>query len=191
MSEHHDAFGRDKVVKIISSVIQQVEKGNDISRERIAADLLDLTKVIDDARREIAMMRPAPLDGEEPTAQDELDAVVEETAGATGTIMDKCDVIQSALPDLEGKGKELVEEAVIGIYEACSFQDITGQRIRKVVKAFKQIDEKIEALVAIMGHGRVAKQESRSADELLLNGPQMGDKAMSQDDIDKLLDSFD
>ena len=42
-------------------------------------------------------------------------------------------------------------DATTRIYEACSFQDITGQRITKVVKALHGIEEKVDAFVAAFG----------------------------------------
>jgi chemotaxis protein CheZ len=81
---------------------------------------------------------------------------------------------------------------VTKILEACSFQDITGQRINKVVKSIKQIDEKISRLMGVLeekipGLPSTVLQDTRQGDAKLLNGPQMPDKAISQDDIDKLL----
>lgn len=128
-----------------------------------------------------------------PTATDELDAIVEATAAATGSIMDACEVIESIaeLPPVAA-------EQVTKIYEACSFQDITGQRITKVVKTLKTIEQKVEALIGILGedqagsgHSVPAEEETRVGDAALLNGPQMAGQAITQEEIDKLLGDFD
>ena len=43
------------------------------------------------------------------------------------------------------------EKNIVQIFEACTFQDVTGQRIRKVVGSLKAIDEKTcEADVGIV-----------------------------------------
>jgi chemotaxis protein CheZ len=81
---------------------------------------------------------------------------------------------------------------VTKILEACSFQDITGQRITKVVKSLKTIDEKVSRLLEILedkipGLPVSEEQDNRSADAKLMNGPAAPDKAVSQADIDKLL----
>ena len=94
---------------------------------------------------------------------------------------------------------EQVTNAVTQVYESCNFQDITGQRITKVVKTLKHIEDRVEALVAAFGdeiqkyrqtHPHEEPQQ-KSADEKLLNGPQLPDDAGKQADIDALLASFD
>jgi len=79
------------------------------------------------------------------------------------------------------------------IYEACSFQDITGQRVSKVIQTFNVIESKIDKLVSVLGVKESGEEEEdeRVGDERLLNGPQMADEAISQEDIDKLLAEFD
>ena len=78
-----------------------------------------------------------------------------------------------------------VQDETIKIYEACSFQDITGQRISKVVTALKIIETRIEAITGRYGMSNVARGVEES--DSLLNGPQSADLAISQDEIDKLL----
>ena len=88
---------------------------------------------------------------------------------------------------------------VIAIYQACSFQDITGQRINKVVKTLKQIESKVDQLLSAFGdevaqqrtkatNEAAAAQESAKAarEEHLLNAPQLPTEAVSQADIDAL-----
>ena len=95
-----------------------------------------------------------------------------------------------------------VTEEVMKVYEACSFQDITGQRITKVVSTLKTIEDKVDRLVEVLGNklpvdthhseeGDAEEEDTRVGDERLLNGPQMAEDAISQDEIDKLLASFD
>ena len=97
---------------------------------------------------------------------------------------------------------EQVTNAVTQVYESCNFQDITGQRITKVVKTLKHIEDRVEALVAAFGdeiqkyretHPREEQppQQQKTTDEKLLNGPQLPDDAGKQADIDALLASFD
>jgi chemotaxis protein CheZ len=96
---------------------------------------------------------------------------------------------------------EKVTEAVTQVYESCNFQDITGQRITKVVKALKHIESRVDALVSAFGdeiskyktaHPQAEKAtENKMSDAALLNGPQLPDSAGKQDDIDALLASFD
>jgi len=188
------SYGRDEVVKIINSVIEKVEHTGDISREAIFAELKELQQVINEVRTEIGATNPGDINSKHiPTATDELDAIIEATAEATGTIMDSCEAIEEKVGS-EENGAAISEE-VTKIYEACSFQDITGQRITKTVSALKQIEEKVSKLVAVLGSKMPGTEEegdgdTRTGDEALLNGPQMADQAISQEEIDKLLADF-
>lgn len=197
MSEpKHDHYEREQVVKIINSVISRVEAG-DSSKLVIFRELKQLQQIIDEARHEIGASKAGDINATHiPTATDELDAVVEATAEATGTIMDCCDVISEKAGEVGGETGDALLNEVTKIYEACSFQDITGQRITKVVTTLRTIEDKVGKLVAVLSDKlpvEVTQSEAldtRTGDERLLNGPQMSDQAISQDDIDKLLEGF-
>ncbi len=86
-----------------------------------------------------------------------------------------------------------VANEVTKIIEACSFQDITGQRITKVVNTIRFIEERILAMIEIWGAAAFAdlpiSQESNAeGDAGLMNGPQLANKGISQDDINALFD---
>ena len=158
-----------------------------------------LQKIIDEARSEIGAMRPADINDKHiPTATDELDAVVESTAEATNSIMDACDTIMEKSGAIGGENGDAITNEVTKIYEACSFQDITGQRITKVVSTLREIEDKVQSLVKVLSEKIPVEEqegdsgeETKSGDVALLNGPQMPANAISQDDIDKLLADFD
>lgn len=186
---------KERIVRIISSVIDKVGKNEQVSLNSILTELRDLLIVIEETRQEIGMARPSEIKGKHiPGATDELDAIVQSTSEATSTIMDSCDIIQEKTSSMEGEEAQAINDEVMKIYEACSFQDITGQRVSKVVKTFHDIEEKIDRLVSVMGFkitGLPEEEDTREGDEKLLNGPQMPDQAISQDDIDKLLAELD
>lgn len=210
-ADQGSSYERDQVIKIINSVIAKVEHTEDESTGAIFKELQNLQKIIEEARSEIGSTRPSDIkDKYIPTATDELDAIVEATAEATGTIMDSSEIIMEKAGEAGDAGAAITDE-VMKIFEACSFQDITGQRITKVVTTLKDIEAKVSAIMEIVG-GRLpgidegsSESESESAgggaspsvdvstvkDEDLLNGPQMDGNAISQDDIDKLLSQFD
>jgi len=198
------AYERDQVVKIINSVIEKVEHQKGDETTVIFDELKNLQQIIDDARKELGSTRPSEItDSHIPTATDELDAVVESTAEATGTIMDACEVIQEKAGSIEGDASMAIMDETMKIFEACSFQDITGQRITKVVSTLKEIEAKVDILMKIVRSKipgideESAKEEESKAedgaitDEDLLNGPQLPGNAISQDDIDALLADFD
>ncbi|MBE2192298.1 MAG: protein phosphatase CheZ [Alphaproteobacteria bacterium] len=196
MEASSKGIGRDKVITLINSVIEKVGAAGELSRENIYAELKDLHNIIESTRADINATRATDISGTHiPIATDELDAVVEATETATGVIMDSCDAITEYAETLDSAHKDFMLGEVTKILEACSFQDITGQRITKVVKSLKIIDEKITQLMNVLGEKlptevTTPEGDTRTGDERLLNGPQMPDKAITQSDIDKLLEDL-
>lgn len=171
-------------------------------------ELARLAEYIDAAKAEIAAIRPDDVKDEYlPSASDQLDAVVDATAEASNTIMDACDVVESVMGDVSDEVSATLMGATTRIYEACTFQDITGQRITKVVTTMKHIEDRIDALLETLGDHppkKAAKKAPKKktatpkaidkteiTDADLLEGPQLEDKAKSQAEIDDLLASFD
>jgi chemotaxis protein CheZ len=79
------------------------------------------------------------------------------------------------------------------VFEACNFQDLTGQRITKVVNTLRFVEERIIKMMEIWGGADKFKDievelEHRMGDQGLLNGPSLGtdQDIASQDDIDAL-----
>jgi chemotaxis protein CheZ len=188
---------RDAVEEIMSTM------EGDITADhiRISAQLRSLARYIDATRQELGRLRPNDIAKQHiPDATDELDAVVKETEEATNAIMQASEEIETVTATLKGEAMTKLSNAVTKIYEACSFQDITGQRIRKVVRALKEIEAKVGEMVATLDDGSPASKNSAAApaqaetkdDEAgLLNGPQLAGGAISQDDIDSLFSKTD
>lgn len=190
-------YTRQEVAEILKAAISRVS-GDDAAGLR--NQLTDLATYMDTLRHELAQLRSIEISHNHiPAATDELDAVIAETATATGNIMDACERLQSHVSQAPAELRTAVENDVTAIFEACSFQDITGQRISKVVKALKNIENKVSDILGALGHtankvDQAVAQANATAptgDAALLNGPQLSGKAISQDDIDKLLASFD
>ncbi|MDH5722225.1 MAG: protein phosphatase CheZ [Alphaproteobacteria bacterium] len=189
---------KEKVARIINSVLEKVSKAEEVSREAIYKELLDVQSIIDEMRQQVGSLKASDISGKHiPGATDELDAVVAATAEATSTIMDACDIIQEKASDA-GESSDAIVAEVMKIYEACSFQDITGQRITSVVKTLRKIEDKVDNLIATMSERiPILRDEAeddddeRQGDEKFLNGPQLPENAISQEDIDKLLAEFD
>jgi len=192
------AYKKDDVLKIINSVIEKVGKGGDPSKESIYRELSELQSIIQETRQGVALPGASDItDKHIPVATDELDAVIESTAEATGTIMDACEAIEEHAAKIGGDQGDAIAMQITKIYEACSFQDITGQRITKVVDALKSIETKVGALMGMLGSGdqsppavSQAADTQEKTDDDLLNGPQLPGGGISQDDIDKLLEEF-
>jgi chemotaxis protein CheZ len=187
---------REEVGAIVSGVMGA--SGNEelaAAGAKMYGILEGMARYIHEARSEIAAMQPDAIKGEHiPGATDELDAVVGATATATNQIMDACDAISAVAGNLPPESSDPLMNAVTTIYEACNFQDITGQRITKVVRTLKYIERQIELLQAFSGAGAArhdgATSTEKTGEAALLNGPQLPGNAIDQSEIDKLLAGF-
>ena len=131
-------------------------------------------------------------------ATDELDTVVSDTENATETILAAAETIDACAGTLLTQVDEAHRESImeihrqaIRIFEACNFQDISGQRISKVVSLLRFIELRVTSMVEIWGgpeEVEIAEEVPVDADEALLNGPALAgdDGVVSQDDIDSL-----
>src|SRR6202021_1194177 len=119
---------------------------------------------------------------------DELDAIVAHTASATNAILESCETLDEVGTAVSGEMAAKLTDATTRIYEACSFQDITGQRITKVVATLKAIEEKVASIIAAFGDRSDVTTETLpvvspiAAEVSLLNGPQLPTAAMDQSD---------
>lgn len=163
---------------------------SDIGHANLLAEVEDLARTIATTRRELLRLDAGPfIAGHIPAATDELDAVVAHTASATNTILEACEQLENASAKGQALDADLVGRCTTSIYEACSFQDITGQRIKKVVATLQAVEQKVGDILKLFGEGKEIEIPSTEATSLT-NGPQLPDKAMHQSDIDALLDDF-
>lgn len=193
-------INRDEIEKVVQSVVATLRGDMTAQELSLYAELEGLSRFIRHAKAEIAALRPDEIqDKHLPTAADELDAIVGSTEQATHVILDSVEKIEKASAGLQGEPKDAIGNAITNIYEACNFQDITGQRINKVVRTLKQIEDKVAGLVKAFGdeieraagaaqaHAEPAAEAD--ADKALLNGPQLPGNANTQADIDALFGS--
>ena len=173
--------------------------------EKLKVELDLIHDAIDRTKREIAVLHGKSFNGEEMAkVSGELGAVVGGTEQATQQILDAAESLDQAASALskvdsvdQQKGlADDIQERVVSIFEACNFQDLTGQRISKVMITMKFIEQHINAMMDIWGGVDAIKAhapqfiDTRDEDSKLLNGPKLtGDVGhASQDDIDALFD---
>jgi chemotaxis protein CheZ len=150
-------------------------------------------------KQEIAMMHAGASGRGGPRAARELDAVVDGTERAAHQIMDAAETIAKAAKSLtasqvkdDGLTQE-IRDNVLRIFEACNFQDLSGQRIAKVLAMLQFIDESIARMMEIWGGAEAFKPYAGAAAGApgLLHGPKLADDSghVSQADIDAILQS--
>lgn len=168
-------------------------------------ELVGLFEHIQKIRREIAAIRrPGESSDRFGQMSDELDAIVEHTEAATNSIMENVEAIGEAVAQARAATAEPAVLDVLSrvdtyageIFTACSFQDITGQRITKVVRSLEFVEERVNALIGMWGREALAMVTDEapaapSGDAALLNGPQLAGHGVSQDDVDRLLNGGD
>jgi chemotaxis protein CheZ len=151
-------------------------------------------------RKELAALSPPGAENHFGSMSEQLDAIVAATESATNTIMEVGEGIDEAMnqaralssdPEL-GKIFESVTEMVNRLFEACSFQDITGQRVSKVVHSAKFVEERINAVIVTWGKDELNKvvveiKEDEDEYKKFLHGPQLPGKGVDQAEVDKLL----
>lgn len=78
----------------------------------------------------------------------ELEAVVQATEAAANRIMEAAEAIAGWLQDgaRDPESIAAATEKVNAIFEACSFQDVTGQRIRRAIQHLQQVEEMLTDL---------------------------------------------
>jgi chemotaxis protein CheZ len=182
------------VAEVVHAVLATMSGDLSAQETSLLAEVEALGHTIAHAKAEIAALRVDDIrDNHIPFATDELDAIVEHTATATNAILTSCELLDQVAGDLTGEPATKLQDATTRIYEACSFQDITGQRITKVVAALKTIEAKVTQIVETFGNGAGGMEAEVSAptEAALLNGPQHPAVAMDQSDIDRLLASFE
>jgi len=115
----------------------------------------------------------------------ELEAVIEETEDAANHILDAADRIMDYVsdkndwdkPESREKVREKIQNDIQEILMACTFQDLTGQRIRNTLNNLHQIESRLSATFEKLGI-KVEPDETHIAEQV--------QKASSQDDVDAL-----
>ncbi len=188
----------EMVAEVVRSVLTSM-RGDLVSGEvSLLSEVEALGRTIASAKAEIAALRVDDITASHiPFATDELDAIVAHTASATHAILACCETLDEVGSAASGAMAAKLSDATTRIYEACSFQDITGQRITKVVGTLKTIEAKVANIIAAFGEridplaAALPAGSSETTEVSLLNGPQLPTAAMDQSDIDRLLASFD
>lgn len=172
---------------------------------KLKSEIVSLVQYIRRFREEIAhMVRREDDQTRFESMSDQLDEIVGATERATNSILASVEAIDNTVEDLraadtEEKRNTLCDDIsnhTMNAMEACTFQDITGQRVTKIVRSMKFVEERVDILTELWGRDEIEdmavaipSEEERSGDEALLNGPALpAETSISQDDIDKLFD---
>jgi len=175
---------------------------NDKDSETLRNELMGLLSYINRVRQEIASIaRPADEEHHFETMAEQLDAVIKATDDASNTIMASAESNEELITQLRATLTDPKQAALLdklsengmGIIQACSFQDLTSQRVTKVARSITYVEDRVAALAEVWGKEEldkvVVKGSEKTDDEKLLHGPALdSQKSISQDEIDALFD---
>jgi Chemotaxis phosphatase, CheZ. len=175
--------------------------------EPTANDLLVLKKELvglfghlQKIRKELAALNPPGAADHFGSMSEQLDAIVSATESATNTIMESVESVDNLMNDARAATQDpalqglfdQVTDKVNTVFEACSFQDITGQRVTKVVNSLKFVEERINSIIFTWGKEELTQvvveiKEEKDPDKKLLHGPQLPGQGVTQAEVDKML----
>lgn len=173
------------------------------SDDKLRSEILNLFKYIKKMQSEIAQIN-IRLDERThfQSASEHLDEIVASTERATDNILEQLEEIDDVVDEIRENAAgdrvpnlcDRINEKTMAAIESCTFQDITGQRVNKIVKSIQFVEERIDAMVALWGRDDIEavlveiddEIETPTGDEALLNGPQLPGESISQDEIDAL-----
>ena len=197
LSAQYPQTDPDMVEGVVRAVLTTMRGDLNATETALLAEVEELAQTLANARAEIAALDAGDITASHiPSATDELDAIVAHTAAATDIILGCCEKLDVLGPTLTGDAAQVVQDVTTQVYEACSFQDITGQRITKIVATLQSIERKVAHIIGVFGQdhvpgARAAEVTPEPGAASLLNGPQLPAAAMDQSTIDALLASFD
>jgi len=187
----------ERVLEAVTRLERSLAVRSDASpAETIRSTIADMAEAIARTKAEIAAIRPSEDNfGTISNATIELDAIVSTTELATSEILASAERVQEIAWTLREQGLDTsfcdqLDGLMTQTYQACSFQDLTGQRIRKVVNVLHFLEERIEAMNLIWGgkDTRGLKAETPSIEASLLNGPALPGEGLEQLGVDEILD---
>ena len=170
----------------------------------IESELRQLSESLEETKREIAGLRYSSIHGDRIVSMNhQLDEVVQATEEATNKILAAAETIDADVQQLQANvteedeisALEKVGDEVIKIFEACNFQDLTGQRVTKVISTLKHVEDRVDAMIRCLGGDAAALEtlvepddEDQSTEGIALHGPQSDGEGISQADIDSMFD---
>lgn len=189
----------DEITSIVGEVMGSLDGDFDLQEVHFQDEVRALLSYIEQSKDDLSSIQPKDLsENKIPEASNQLDQVVEATEEAAGRIMDSAEEISELAETLDGELAEKLMNISMNIFEASSFQDITGQRVSKVVNTLKYLEEKLVTLASAIGDTDSHIKAEQNADDIcpesdenLLQGPQCAVTGNDQADIDALFDSFD
>jgi chemotaxis protein CheZ len=187
--------------KVLLAALDRIETSITSGRpaepdSRIRVDIVEMSQAIARTKAEIAAIKPdSEHHGKFGEATEELDSIVLATESATSQILAAAEQIQETAWTLREQGLDpttcdLIDARATDLYTACSFQDLTGQRTRKIIQVLRYLEGRINAMIDIWGPGgteHAARAGAAAPPPSLLNGPSRPGHGLDQGDVDMVM----
>ncbi|MBL4719912.1 MAG: hypothetical protein JKY20_02115 [Alphaproteobacteria bacterium] len=170
--------------------------------DALRSEILNLIQYITRMRQEVALVSKRSDDRTHfETVSQHLEEIVGSTESATNTILENVEAINTLAESIQASGAmgkvpllcTRISEHAMNAIQACTFQDITGQRVSRIIKSMDFVEQRVNAMIELMGRSDIEslgislpENDAREGDDALLNGPQLPGEEISQDEIDKL-----
>lgn len=170
--------------------------------EKLKSEVVGLVRYVERLRQEIANIAQG-RNSENTNFQNmstQLDAIVMSTEEASNAIMAASEIILEASNRLEGdisdddrKSAQVdIAHSATAVMEACSFQDLAGQRVTKILHSLRFVEERVESMIELCGSDAMVEligelpEPEPDHDDVEMHGPTS--EGISQDEIDALFD---
>lgn len=165
----------------------------DPRHDQVRFDLMEMAATIAQTKLDIAAIAPpSGKAGHLATVTSELGSIVTAIETATYEILQGAEGFQEIVWRMRQDGADpdtcaRIERHASEIFAACEFQDLTGQRIAKVVQVLEYIEKRLNSMIDIWGDERLIDQARMSPDLDIAESALQPGVAISQGDVDELM----
>tara|TARA_R110002095_G_scaffold35504_1_gene33437 strand:+ start:1120 stop:1872 length:753 start_codon:yes stop_codon:yes gene_type:complete len=181
---------------LAAKVAQEIVKELGNKDSEFLSELKNIVNSIDSAKDEIAAIRPKELAEKDlPDAATSLDIIIQTSEEACSNILACGEELMEIAEFVPSKLNERLMDVSTKLFESSNFDDLNGQRIRKVIKILHDLEGRLKGLLSAYGENyetvaTEVTEEKKTTDDELMNGPQDTNEAASQDEIDAILNGF-
>jgi len=176
----------EKVTSALKPLVRSLDKS-------MYRELMEMLNCIEELRGDLSKIDPDDIFSRRiPEMGRELSAIVSATEVATNTIMNIAEQVVDADKSDPKSYAQFVEQHMMAIFEACTFQDLTGQRVTRVIQTVEVIEERIEVLCRMIENNQITPNAPKVSDtekrnrSRLVKGPANEGEGINQDAVDAM-----
>lgn len=189
---------RNADTQVLLDAIGRLEQA--VAGERVAQDvarlrnhLREMAVAITRTKAEIATIHAIEQEHSHLfTASEALDAITRTTEQATSDILAAAEHIQESAWTLREGGAnpnlcDNLDRRATEIYTACSFQDLTAQRIGKIIQTLRYLEGRINAMIAIWDQTEGVRLPGETSEARPVRESELAPLDLTQSDVDDVI----